>query len=284
MILKKFILVLLISLLSTACSPFKAADILSPYSGYAVTKDLPYGKLHRQTLDVYTPTGKLASEDIIIFIYGGSWTSGEKSNYRFIAQPFAEAGFKTILPNYRLYPEVKFPEFVEDTAKAVAWVYRKQSKKKPSKIILIGHSAGAHIAALIALNPHFLEAEGLSRSIIKAWVSLAGPLAFNPLNTKSTRPIFETVRDNIKQAQPINFATKDSPPGILFHGKDDITVYEKNSIVMAKILKENGNKVVQKSFDDLGHIGLLLSIAGSGLFEIDVRNEIIKSLAELSKY
>ena len=108
MILKKFILALLISLLSTACSPFKAADILSPYSGYTVTKDLPYGKLHRQTLDVNTPTGKLASEDIIIFIYGGSWTSGEKSNYRFIAQPFAEAGFKTILPNYRLYPEVKF--------------------------------------------------------------------------------------------------------------------------------------------------------------------------------
>ncbi|MCH2631837.1 MAG: alpha/beta hydrolase, partial [Nisaea sp.] len=134
MILKKFILALLISLLSTACSPFKAADILSPYSGYTVTKDLPYGKLHRQTLDVYTPTGKLASEDIVIFFYGGSWKSGEKSNYRFIAQPFAEAGFKTILPNYRLYPEVKFPEFVADTAKAVAWIYRKQSKRKPSKI------------------------------------------------------------------------------------------------------------------------------------------------------
>ena len=284
MILKKFILALLISSLCTACSPFKVADILSPYSGYTVKKDLSYGTLHRQTLDVYTPTGKLASEDIVIFFYGGSWKSGEKSNYRLIAQPFAEAGFKTILPNYRLYPEVKFPEFVADAAKAVAWVYRQQPKTKPSKIILIGHSAGAHIAALLALNPYFLEAEGLPRSIIKAWVSLAGPLAFNPLNTKSTRPIFETARNNIKQTQPISFANKNSPPAILFHGKDDKTVYEKNSIVMAKILKENGNKVIHKSFDGLGHIGLLLSIAGSDLFEIDVRNEIIKSLAELSKY
>ena len=284
MLLKKYTLILLLIFFSTGCSPLKMADALSPYSGYEVTTNVPYGTLERQKLDIYRPTKSQNTKDIIIFIYGGSWKSGEKSDYRFIAQPFSENGFITVIPNYRLYPEVRFPDFNKDVAKAVAWVHRNLSNSTgPKNIILVGHSAGAHIAALISLDPKYLEAEGLSPSIIKTWVSLAGPLAFNPLKTSSIRPIFETIKDDIKQAQPINFSRKNSRPAVLFHGKKDTTVYEKNSILTAMALKKNENKVIQKSFASIGHIGLLLSIAKPDLFGVDLVKEITHSISKLSE-
>ena len=283
MLLNKYTLILILIFIGAGCSPFKVADVLSPYSGYEVTADVPYGTHERQKLDIYTPTKKQKSTDIIIFIYGGSWKSGEKSNYRFIAQPFTKAGFVTIVPNYRLYPEVRFPEFNKDVAKAVAWVHQNFSRSKDSKnIILVGHSAGAHIAALISLNPNYLEAEGLSPSIIKSWVSLAGPLAFDPLKTKSTRPIFETSKDDIKQAQPVTFADRNSPPVLLIHGKEDKTVYEKNSLLMSMALKKNGNRVIQKSIEGLGHLGILLAIAKPKLFGVDIIKEIKGSISEFN--
>ena len=284
MLLKKYNLILLLIFFSTGCSPLKIADVLSPYSGYEVTTNVPYGTLERQKLDIYRPTKSQNTKDIIIFIYGGSWKSGEKSDYRFIAQPFSENGFTTVIPNYRLYPEVRFPDFNKDVAKAVAWVHRNLSNSTgPKNIVLVGHSAGAHIAALISLDPKYLEVEGLSPSIIKTWVSLAGPLAFNPLKTNSIRPIFETIKDDIKQAQPINFSRKNSRPAVLFHGKKDTTVYEKNSILTAMALKKNENKVIQKSFASIGHIGLLLSIAKPDLFGVDLVKEITHSISKLSE-
>ena len=283
MFLNKYTLILMCIFFCVGCSPFQVADFLSPYSGYEVKTDVSYGTLERQKLDIYTPTKKQKSSDIIVFIYGGSWKSGEKSDYRFIAQPFTNAGFITIVPNYRLYPEVRFPEFNKDIAKAVAWVYQQFSRPKNSKnIILVGHSAGAHIAALISLNPNYLEAEGLSPSIIKTWVSLAGPLAFNPLKTKSTRPIFETIKDDIKHAQPVTFADRNSPPVLLIHGKADKTVYEKNSRLMSIALKKNGHRVIQKSIEGLGHLGILLAIAKPKLFGVDIIKEIKGSISEFN--
>ena len=88
MVLNKYTLILMCIFVCVGCSPFKVADVLSPYSGYEVTTNVSYGTLERQKLDIYTPTKKQKSSDIIVFIYGGSWKSGEKSNYRFIAQPF----------------------------------------------------------------------------------------------------------------------------------------------------------------------------------------------------
>ena len=284
MFLNKYPLILITIFLGAGCSPLKVADVLSPYSGYEVTTNVAYGTLKRQRLDIYRPTKSKNTKDIIIFIYGGSWKSGEKSDYRFIAQPFSENGFITVIPNYRLYPEVRFPDFNKDIAKAVAWVHRNLSNPAgPKNIILVGHSAGAHIAALISLDPKYLEAEGLSPSIIKTWVSLAGPLAFNPLKTRSTRPIFETVKDDIKQAQPINFSRKNSRPAVLFHGKKDTTVYEKNAILTAQALKKNDNRVIQKSFAGIGHIGLLLSIARPDLLGLDLVKEITRSISKLSE-
>ena len=110
-------------LFSSACSPLIFADPLSPYDGYKLEPDVAYGIHRRQKLDIYEPLIEENKEIIIMFIYGGSWRSGERSNYRFIAQRFVSQGYTTIVPDYRLYPEVQFPAFVDDIAKAVSYTH-----------------------------------------------------------------------------------------------------------------------------------------------------------------
>ena len=111
---------------------------------------------------------------------------------------------------------------------------------------------------------------------------MAGPLAFNPLKTKSTRPIFETIKDDIKHAQPVTFADRNSPPVLLIHGKADKTVYEKNSLLMSMALKKNGNRVIQKSIEGLGHLGIVLAIAKPKVFGVDIIKEIKESTCEFN--
>ena len=268
---------------SVSCSPIKLADLLSPYDGYDLTSDISYGSKTRQKLDIYKPIGKDIKDTILIFIYGGSWRSGSRSDYRFIAQSFASEGYTIIVPDYRLYPEVKFPAFVKDIGKAILWVHQKYKKKnsKP-KIILVGHSAGAHTAALLALDDRYLREEGASVSkIIKGWVALAGPHAFNPLQTESTRPIFRAFKNKIKQTQPKNFARHNAPPGLLLHGNKDKVVYETNSIIMAAAIKKENGKVTFRSLDGLGHIGILLSMTGSSLFDSSAKQEIVNFIETL---
>ncbi|MDC0158814.1 alpha/beta hydrolase [Rhodospirillaceae bacterium] len=263
------------ALYSSACSPLIFADRLSPYDGYKLEPDVAYGIHRRQKLDIYEPLIEENKESIIMFIYGGSWRSGERSNYRFIAQPFVSQGYTTIVPDYRLYPEVQFPAFVDDIAKAAVWAHRRyEQKDNPRKIILVGHSAGAHITALLALDNQYLKRAGLSTKIIGGWVSLAGPHAFNPLKTESTKPIFNNFSNNIKQTKPITFARSNAPPGLLLHGKRDTVVYEKNSTLLANAIKNKRGHVILKTVEDVGHIEILLSVTGNMLFNNDVQHEI----------
>ena len=128
------------ALCSASCSPLIFADPLSPYDGYKLEPDVAYGIHRRQKLDIYEPLIEESKEIIIMFIYGGSWRSGERSNYRFIAQRFVSQGYTTIVPDYRLYPEIQFPAFVDDIAKAIVWTHRRyEQKNNPPKIILVGH-------------------------------------------------------------------------------------------------------------------------------------------------
>ena len=117
------------ALCSASCSPLILADPLSPYDGYKLEPDVAYGIHRRQKLDIYEPLIEENEEIIIMFIYGGSWRSGERSNYRFIAQRFVSQGYTTIVPDYRLYPEIQFPAFVDDIAKAIVWTHRRYEKK-----------------------------------------------------------------------------------------------------------------------------------------------------------
>ncbi|MDA0341939.1 MAG: alpha/beta hydrolase [Proteobacteria bacterium] len=264
-----------IALLVTACSPFRVADMLAPKNGYERETGIAYGDLGRQKLDIYRPSQPNGDDAIIVFIYGGSWRMGNRADYRFVAQPFAAAGYTTVIPDYRLYPQARFPDFVRDIAAALAWIQREMvGKGKPPRIVLVGHSAGAHTAALLALDRRYLEAEGLSPDIIKGWVGLAGPYAFDPIKTKSTTAVFATVRDDVRQAQPLTFARGDAPPALLLHGSSDGTVYPWNSEMLEQAIKAKGGRVSYQPLDNIGHIAIVVSIAKPGLGGAPVLKEI----------
>jgi len=200
---------------------------------------------------------------------------GNRSQYRLAAQPFAAAGYVTVVPDYRLYPEARFPDFVSDMAAALNWVQRELVGEGESpRIVLVGHSAGAHIAALLALDPRYLKAEGQSTDIIKGWVGLAGPYAFDPIKTKSTKAIFESAANDVSQAQPVTFARGDAPPALLLHGTKDATVYPWNSEELAEAISATGGKVTYKPLDNIGHIAIVVSIAKPGLGGAPVLKEI----------
>jgi acetyl esterase/lipase len=268
---------------NTSCAPIKLADFLSPYDNYQLSSEISYGLKKRQKLDIYKPMGRAIKEAIVIFIYGGGWRSGSRSDYRFIAQPFASKGYITIIPDYQLYPEVQFPVFVQDIAKAILWVHQEYKKEnKEPKIILVGHSAGAHIAALLALDERYFKEEAAPEKVLHGWVALAGPHAFNPLGTKRTKPIFETFKNKIEQVKPVTFARADAPPGLLIHGGKDTTVYEKNSVLLKNAIKNKQGQITFRSLPGVGHIGILLSLAEDRLFTSDTKREIFKFIESLN--
>lgn len=265
----------LLALVVSACSPFRVADMLAPKEGYELNPGIAYGDGERRKLDIYYPSSPKDEETIVVFIYGGSWRMGHRSQYRFAAQPFAAAGYVTVVPDYRLYPEARFPDFVSDIAAALKWVQTELvGEGKAPRIVLVGHSAGAHIAALLALDRRYLEAEGLSTDIIKGWVGLAGPYAFDPIKTKSTKAIFEPAANDVSQAQPVTFARGDAPPALLLHGTKDATVYPWNSEELAEAISAAGGKVTYKPLDNIGHIAIVVSIAKPGLGGAPVLKEI----------
>ena len=258
----------IVALLAATAAPFRLTELLISAKGGRVERGIRFGSLKRRELDVYHPVGPRAGDDdaIIIFIYGGGWRVGGRRDYGFAARSFAAAGFTTVVPDYRLYPWGRFPDFVEDVAAAAAWVQAELVDHGAApRIVLVGHSAGAHIAALLALDPRYLEAEGLSTEIIKGWVGLAGPYALNPLKTYFTKAVFAAASDDVDQAMPVALARAGAPPALLLHGTADAIVFPWNSEVMADALRAAGGKVTHRPLDGVGHVGMVLSIARPGL-------------------
>src|SRR4051794_11872106 len=143
----------LLALSLTGCTKFDALNATIPHFGYARTADIAYGNAPRQRLDVYRPCSvdqDFPSAPVVIFFYGGYWQGGSKSEYFFAAQGLVSKGFVTVMPDSRISPDVVFPAFVEDGATAVRWVHDHiaQFGGDPNRVYLMGHSAGAHIAAM----------------------------------------------------------------------------------------------------------------------------------------
>ena len=251
-----------------ACSSgLHFVNLTVPSGSYSLSADIPYGALPRQKLDIYRPvsaeTGVSSGQKpVVIFFYGGSWKNGERSQYRFIGEALTRRGFLVVVPDYRLYPDVRFPAFVEDAAKSVRWTRDNITEfgGDPSRIFIAGHSAGAHIASLLAVDPSYLKAEGLGRDTLCGVIGLAGPYAFDPLEYRSTRAVFETLKDP-DEARPIAKLSGNAPPFLLFHGDDDTTVLPLNSKRFAEALDRQQTVVTTEHVPDTGHIGLLLSLA-----------------------
>lgn len=243
-------------------SPLGLINVLVPKKGYQKQGGLNYGELERQKLDVYAPEGEARYLPVAVFFYGGSWQNGRRQDYRFVAQALVNRGIIAVIPDYRLYPEVKFPTFIEDGALAVSWVANNISGfgGDVSRLFLMGHSAGAYIAAMLALNSSYLEHAGLNTRWLKGFVGLAGPYDFLPLKSSKLIRIFGGA-DGMPETQPITFALAKTPPVLLLHGADDKLVGPHNTKNLAQRLREAGGTVVEKIYPGMKHIGLLISLA-----------------------
>ena len=229
-----------------------------------VRHDLAYTSGERGRFDVYAPRTLSARAPVAVFLYGGSWQSGDKSLYRFVGVALASRGVVTVIPDYRVYPEARYPTFLEDNAKAVAFVKRHAADwgADPAKLYLIGHSAGAYNAVMLAADPSWLKAEGVdSHKDIAGVFGLAGPYDFLPLRDPVLKTIFGPV-EQLADTQPINHVDGSAPPMRLVAGDRDTTVDPGNSLRMTAAVAARGGVASARIYPGLGHIGLLTTLSG----------------------
>jgi acetyl esterase/lipase len=242
-----------------SCSPAQIVNALVPRGGFELTADRPYGALARQTLDIYTPAASNRRMPVVIFFYGGNWQTGTKNDYLFLGQALATRGFIVVIPDYRLYPDVRYPSFIEDGAHAVSWTLNHLDEigGDPARVNLMGHSAGAYIAAMLALDARWL---GDDRARLRSMVGLAGPYNFLPLTDPVLQVIFGTEPD-LARTQPITFADGSGPQALLISGLDDTTVLPANSISLAAHIRDRGGIAAEKYYKGVGHMSLIGAIA-----------------------
>jgi len=175
-----------------ACSPLKTLNALTPDDTFDKTEGIAYGSDPRQKLDVYTPKQHVANAPVVVFFYGGSWNSGSRSDYSFVGEALASRGIVVVLADYRLYPQVRYPLFLDDSASAVAWAHAHigEFSGDPKRLFVMGHSSGAYNAAMLALEPKLLGAQGMSPKDLSGWIGLAGPYDFLPIENPQVRPVF----------------------------------------------------------------------------------------------
>lgn len=273
--------------------PQSGADMQTPFAALystltaerdvAVTNGLAYGPLPRQRLDVYRPQTAPEQSPIVIFYYGGSWNSGDRAIYAFVGAALAARGITTVIPDYRLYPQVRFPTFVEDAARAYAYVARTLAsgcgRQRP--VFIAGHSAGAHIAALLALDRRWLAQAGAAQRPA-GFIGLAGPYAFDPTTWPTTAEIFAPAARHPDATRPVTLARRDAPPALLIHGKGDDVVTPEASRALFEALKARGGRAEKVEYDGVGHVGLVLTISRPFRWRADTLDTMLDFVARYS--
>jgi acetyl esterase/lipase len=265
---------LLLAGIMSACAPLQVLNQFVPPENVMVTRDIAFSTATTTKLDVYrsvaikttaessiTPNAPKASKPVVIFFYGGAWNAGDKESYFFMGEALTSRGYVVVMPNYRLYPEVIFPAYMDDAADAVKWTVDNISSYggNAEQIFVMGHSAGAQLAALVAYDTRYLQRVGVDRQRIRGVISLAGPLDFLPLTEPELFLIFpEPVR---AASQPINFIVGNEPPTLVMHGEADTRVGIHNSRNLAARIRERGGRVEETYYPGVGHPGILLQFA-----------------------
>ncbi len=224
--------------------------------------DVAYGPAPRNTLDIYAPRIGQGPWPVVVFVHGGSWSSGNKNPYEFAGRALSAQGFLTLVINYRLHPQHPYPDFVEDTALAIDWATRHAGEYggDTKRVFVMGHSAGGYNAALAILDKHYLANLGTDVSAIKGVATLAAPLDFLPLDSPISIDVFGKIT-NLPATQPITYARNDAPPFLFLHGTADTTCMPKNSINMDKALRAAGGKSELKLYNGISHVGIMLALS-----------------------
>lgn len=246
-----------------ACSPLKALNALSPGGASETTLGLAYGSGPRFKLDVYRPAKLTSAAPVVVFFYGGNWATGERGDYAFVGRALAARGIVVVIPDYRLYPEVRYPDFLVDSAQAVAWTAKNIARYggDPGKLFLMGHSAGAYNAAMLALDAGYLGKQGMATSSLAGWIGLAGPYDFIPIENKTVRPVFY-FPDTPLLSQPINHTSGAVLPALLIAASTDKLVNPvRNTGGLAAKLRAGGVPVEEIYYGGIGHTALVASIS-----------------------
>ena len=249
--------------LLTACSGVDLLNAIVPTDTYRRSEGLAYGPDVRHRVDVYQPATELGQAPMVVFFYGGSWSSGKRGDYRFVGEALASRGIVAVVADYRLSPAFRYPAFVEDSASAVRWAFDNAAQfgADERRIVVMGHSAGAYNAAMVALDPRWLAAVSLSPSRLAGWIGLAGPYDFLPIIDRQTQVAFNWP-DTSPDSQPLVYASKASPPALLLAPtRDTVVSPQRSTVAMAERLKNSGVWVESELYDGVSHVTLLASMA-----------------------
>jgi acetyl esterase/lipase len=218
---------------------------------------------HDLRLDVYSPHDARVGDDraLVVFLYGGRWRTGQRTLYRFVGEALARRGIVAVLPDYRVYPRAQFPEFADDVARAVAWArgHARELGADPQRVFVSGHSAGAHLAALVATDPRYLGRVGLRPRDLAGVIGIAGPYDFLPISSPKLREVFASDAQQA-DSQPVAFVDGDEPPFLLLHGADDRAVHFENSLSLARRLGGHGVPVETYLYTHTGHVRILSAL------------------------
>lgn len=254
---------------------FAAANAGARSGDFSRRADQAFGANSRQRLDVYVPAGA-RGRPIIVFWYGGSYERGSKDQYRFVGAALARSGHVAVLPDYRLYPEARFPDFMADAAAALSWVVSHAAEfgGDPSRIYLAGHSAGAQIAGLLAYDRALLERAGLRAEAIKGFIGLSGPYALDP-DAEILKTVFAAPY-GFDDWQPVRKVGPGSPPALLLHGEGDDVVWPSHAKSMAEALTRAGVALTLRIYPGRGHADTVAAFAKLAPRKLPVLEEVGK--------
>ena len=243
-----------------------------------------YGSSSRQHLDVYVPVEMPARVrpaqgwPLVVFFYGGSWKYGERADYRFVGEALAARGIAAVIPDYRLYPEVRYPDFLKDNAAATAWAMREAARfgADPKRVFVMGHSAGGYNAAMVALDARWLGGESITPTQLAGWIGLAGPYEFLPIENPDVKPVF-LHPDTPLESEPIRHVSAAVPRTFLAASPDDDLVNpERNTKQLASKLQKTGIPVTLQIYPHTSHTTLIGAFAFPLRFLAPVLDDVVE--------
>ncbi len=243
-------------------APLSVLDFLVPKdtASHRVARDVAFGPHRRHRLDLYAPRRPSGRLPLLVFVHGGGWDSGDRRDYGFAGRALAALGFLACCADYRVFPEAVFPAFVEDLALAAGWLASHAARYggDPDRLFLVGHSAGAYNAVMLALDPGRFGAPGLAGRIAGV-VGLSGPYDFYPFDVRQSIDSFGAYPEPLT-TQPVNLVTAAAPPMLLAHGVRDTTVGDYHTVRLAARLRSAGVPVVERHYGGLRHVELALGL------------------------
>jgi acetyl esterase/lipase len=286
--------VLLLAAVLLARTAWAAEEAKAPKTGgnfeVEVHKDIPYieGKDvdERQKLDLYLPKG--AKEyPTLFFIHGGGWRAGSRSGFDRIGRTFAKNGVAFVSTGYRLSPKVMHPAHIQDVAKGFAWTVANIGKYSGNAgaIFVSGHSAGGHLAALLATDDDYLKAEKLSVSNIKGAIPVSGVFIISP----RMKNIFGEDAEVCKKASPQNHIREGLPPFLILYGDGEQNGLGKQAEAFAPVLKEQRIEATIVMGKDRNHGSIMMKMAAEddpatqAVLEFIAKHSNLKLTAKESK-